>query len=115
VNKNFPTAVELEAIGAATASKVLTNNANTWAWSGHTTSLFNTSAQPNWKYVGAGGSNPGWAHDGAYGVIPPRSKHTGGVNVALADGSVRFIADTIDLATFQLLGHATDGQVLGSF
>jgi len=115
VNKAFPTQAELDAIGADTATRVLTNNANTWAWYGHTTSLLNTAATPNWRYVAAGQGTPGWAHDGGLGVIPPRSKHTGGVNVALADGSVRFIADTIDLLTFQRLGHATDGQVVGSF
>jgi prepilin-type N-terminal cleavage/methylation domain-containing protein/prepilin-type processing-associated H-X9-DG protein len=115
VNRAFPTQAELDAIGADTATKVLTNNANTWAWYGHSCSLFNTAATPNWKYVAAGQGNPGWGHDGGLGVIPPRSKHTGGVNVGLADGSVRFIADTVNLLTFQQLGHATDGQVLGSF
>jgi prepilin-type N-terminal cleavage/methylation domain-containing protein/prepilin-type processing-associated H-X9-DG protein len=115
VNRAFPTQAELDAIGADTATRVLTNNGNTWAWYGHTTSMFNTAATPNWRFVAAGQGTPGWAHDGGLGVIPARSKHTGGVNVGLADGSVRFIADTIDLVTWQRLGHATDGQVLGSF
>jgi len=30
------------------------------------------------------------------GITPPRSRHIGGVNVALADGSTRFILDVID-------------------
>jgi hypothetical protein len=32
--------------------------------------------------------------------------------VGLADGSVRFAADTIDLTTWQNLGTPDDGQVL---
>jgi prepilin-type processing-associated H-X9-DG protein len=31
------------------------------------------------------------------GQFAARSKHSGGVTVALCDGSVRFVADTVDL------------------
>ena len=31
-----------------------------------------------------------------WGVIPPTSYHPGGVNVCMADGSCRFVAETID-------------------
>ena len=39
--------------------------------------------------------------NGTYGdcvslILPPTSQHTGGVNVVVCDGAVRFIADTID-------------------
>ncbi|MCI0458633.1 MAG: DUF1559 domain-containing protein [Gemmataceae bacterium] len=40
-----------------------------------------------------------------------RSWHSGGVNVCFCDGSVRFIADAIDLATWQNLGSRSDGLV----
>jgi hypothetical protein len=33
----------------------------------------------------------------------------------MADGSVRFIRDSINLFTWQCLGNAKDGQVLGEF
>jgi prepilin-type N-terminal cleavage/methylation domain-containing protein/prepilin-type processing-associated H-X9-DG protein len=44
-----------------------------------------------------------------------RSRHTGGVNAALCDGSVRFISNNIDLATWQGLGTMNGGEVLGEF
>ena len=39
-----------------------------------------------------------------------RSRHTGGVNVVLCDGSVRFISNDITFATWQSLGWIADGQ-----
>lgn len=41
-----------------------------------------------------------------------RSRHTGGVNVALGDGSIRFISNNIDIATWRNLGSRQDGNVL---
>ncbi len=40
-----------------------------------------------------------------------RSKHSGGVNVCFADGSVRSIKDNISEATWQFLNSSDDGQV----
>lgn len=47
-----------------------------------------------------------------YAAITARSYHTGGVNVALMDGSVRFIRDALDLATWRALGTRQGGEVL---
>jgi prepilin-type N-terminal cleavage/methylation domain-containing protein/prepilin-type processing-associated H-X9-DG protein len=121
VNKNFPTQAELDKIGqdALKGAQVVSggsNNGSLWAWYAHGDTLFNTSAPPNWQWPSAGGSCcPGGATDWGYGIIPPRSVHPGGVNAALADGSVRFISNNIDLLTFQRLGHTFDGGVLGNF
>ncbi len=46
---------------------------------------------------------------GAY--VAARSKHSGGVNVALADGSVRFATNSIDLAAWRGLGTRSGGEV----
>jgi prepilin-type processing-associated H-X9-DG protein len=58
-------------------------------------------------YLGdAGGTYPWLMH------IAASSYHTGGVNVAFADGSVRFIRDTIDFATWKAIGTRDGGEVV---
>jgi prepilin-type N-terminal cleavage/methylation domain-containing protein/prepilin-type processing-associated H-X9-DG protein len=44
-----------------------------------------------------------------------RSRHPGGVNVLLADGSVRFVEQNINRATWQALGSIAGGEVLEEF
>jgi prepilin-type N-terminal cleavage/methylation domain-containing protein/prepilin-type processing-associated H-X9-DG protein len=43
-----------------------------------------------------------------------KSRHPGGVNFALADGSTRFVSQTIDHKTYQLLGARSDGQAVAA-
>ncbi|WP_020470100.1 DUF1559 domain-containing protein [Zavarzinella formosa] len=57
-------------------------------------------------------------HDGVYsganyGTF--RSEHTGGVNFALGDGSVRFVRDSINATTYASLGTRAGGEVLTDF
>ncbi len=54
---------------------------------------------------------PSWQN----GCDPARTQtaHTGGMNVALADGSVRSVGGSITLATWQSACHPADGLVLG--
>jgi prepilin-type N-terminal cleavage/methylation domain-containing protein/prepilin-type processing-associated H-X9-DG protein len=47
--------------------------------------------------------------------ISPRSYHPGGVNLGMADGSVRFVADAVDPATFKALGSRAGGEPPGEF
>ncbi|WP_437228593.1 DUF1559 domain-containing protein [Planctomicrobium sp. SH661] len=53
------------------------------------------------------------AHGGQ--ILTARSFHTGGVQVAMGDGSVRFISDNINRGTWHALGGAGDGIVAGEF
>jgi prepilin-type N-terminal cleavage/methylation domain-containing protein/prepilin-type processing-associated H-X9-DG protein len=43
-----------------------------------------------------------------------RSKHSGGVNAAMADGSVRFIRNSINLQTWQAMGTKAGGEVVAN-
>ncbi len=45
----------------------------------------------------------------------PRSRHTGGVHSLMADGSVRFFSNNINLNTWRWLGWISDGNALGDF
>jgi prepilin-type processing-associated H-X9-DG protein len=44
-----------------------------------------------------------------------RSRHSGGVNASLCDGSVRFVRDNIDLATWVALSSMAGGDRPGDF
>ena len=54
------------------------------------------------------GNNDG-ANNGIY------SAHVGGVQALLADGSVRFLSENIDMLNLRRLATRRDGQVLGEF
>jgi prepilin-type N-terminal cleavage/methylation domain-containing protein/prepilin-type processing-associated H-X9-DG protein len=43
-----------------------------------------------------------------------RSRHTQGVNVAMCDGSVRFIRNSVSLVTWRALGSAQGGETFGN-
>jgi prepilin-type N-terminal cleavage/methylation domain-containing protein/prepilin-type processing-associated H-X9-DG protein len=50
-----------------------------------------------------------------YTAITARSYHTGGVNAALMDGSVRFVRNSVDRDVWRAAGTRAGGEVLGDF
>jgi prepilin-type processing-associated H-X9-DG protein/prepilin-type N-terminal cleavage/methylation domain-containing protein len=67
--------------------------------------------------INIGGGKPLDKSDPLYDAweISYGSRHTGGANFLMADGSVRFIRDDIDLKTFRALGSRAGGEVPGDF
>jgi len=59
----------------------------------------------------AGGSNI-WG--GTSGMITATSNHSGGVNMGMADGSVRFVKDTVAPATWWAVGTRNQGEVISA-
>jgi prepilin-type N-terminal cleavage/methylation domain-containing protein/prepilin-type processing-associated H-X9-DG protein len=57
------------------------------------------------------GGNAWWTRSAVSAYVGARSRHTGGVNTAMADGSVRFVPDGIDLTTWRALGTRSGGEV----
>ena len=55
-------------------------------------------------------TNPGRAK----AITAARSAHPGGINIALCDGSVRFIKDSIAIATWRSLATRNGGEVLSA-
>ena len=54
-------------------------------------------------------------HQPTYGAVTSRSFHPGGVMVALADGSARFVAETINPFVWRALSTRQGGEVVGEY
>ena len=44
-----------------------------------------------------------------------RSKHPSGINVAMGDASVRFVAETVNLGVWRAVGSRDGGEIPGDF
>jgi prepilin-type N-terminal cleavage/methylation domain-containing protein/prepilin-type processing-associated H-X9-DG protein len=49
-----------------------------------------------------------------HALTAARSRHPGGVNLLLGDGSVRFLSETVDLALYRALATRAGGEPIGS-
>jgi prepilin-type processing-associated H-X9-DG protein len=86
---------------------------DTWCQGAMCATLFNTIVTPN-------GQNDAWAYCGAVasGGVSNYSNadsyHPGGVSVLMADGSVKFIKDSVNQAVWWSLGTIGGGEVISS-
>ena len=82
---------------------------NSWFYGERPNSVvFTTHVGPNSRLYDCG-SNTDRA------MFAARSSHVGGVQCTLADGSVRFASENIDLGVWKFLGSRHDGESLGEW
>ncbi|QDV34256.1 DUF1559 domain-containing protein [Tautonia plasticadhaerens] len=88
-----------------------------WRWSHGASAfaMFNTIQPPNDVFGGCrtGQSEVNGWPDNAF-VVGASSAHPGGVNVAMGDGSVRFVKDSINLDIWWALGTRNGGEVVSA-
>ncbi len=78
------------------------------------TTYYTHTLPPNWNQKVSSGTQPYNCGDSSatYLHIAASSYHTGGVCICLADGSVRFISNTIAFPTWQAMGSRAGGEVV---
>jgi prepilin-type N-terminal cleavage/methylation domain-containing protein/prepilin-type processing-associated H-X9-DG protein len=100
--------------GVGSGTNISNANGNRWGWGAMSITLFNTVATPNsmpWNSCrdGCGGCGP---DDSIFSNAS--SYHSGGVNVLMADGSSRFIKNSINPQTWMALGTRGNGEVVSA-
>ncbi|MGI6401372.1 MAG: DUF1559 domain-containing protein [Thermoguttaceae bacterium] len=88
------------------APKWRTDVGKGWIVGKHDSSLFNAFLAPNSRYPNIYISN--------YGFFAARSNHSGGVNALYADGSARFVSDSVDLGIWRAAATIAGGETIGS-
>ncbi len=74
---------------------------------------YNHYNTPNKNSCGATGDNPS-PYGGFTFMTPPTSNHPGGVNLCFADGSVKFVKDSVNIQTWWALGTRNGAEVLSA-
>lgn len=88
---------------------------NGWPWAAYSGSMYNHMAQPNWRGQDCGVLSAISDTPGEAAIISARSRHIGGVHCMMADGSVRFASDNVDLLVWRALGTRNVSDKVGDF
>jgi len=82
-----------------------------WMAGEYTNTVGNFNLTPNSKTPDCGA----WGGVGTgIGFFSARSRHPGGINAGFADGSVRFVKDSVNVRTWLSLGTRSAGEIVGS-
>jgi prepilin-type N-terminal cleavage/methylation domain-containing protein/prepilin-type processing-associated H-X9-DG protein len=118
---SLPLASLTQALQACTTAYQSGSNISTtpgcrWGWGATTITLFHTIVPPNSKQYpwnscrsSCGGCG---ADDSSYSNA--QSNHSGGVNVLMTDGSVRFIKDSVNMRTWMAIGTKAGNETVSA-
>jgi len=84
----------------------------TYGFPQYQSNYYNHFAAPN--ELSCINANEGSAPTGRWSIATATSNHPGGVNVAFADGSVKFIKNSVNLPTWWALGTRSGGEVVSA-
>lgn len=102
-----PTQAQLDTYGTQCQGGIgahYSNAGREWVRGSPSLTIFNTVAQPNWKFPDCHPCAGTCSLGGGQGVYPSRSYHTGGTHHLFGDGKVKFMTSNVDLALYQNLG-----------
>lgn len=117
LNPVKPTQAQLETYGQSCEAGISNHRSDrglSWGNPMMSGTGVNTIVTPNWKYPNCHECT-GCGSGDARGVWASRSRHTGGSQHLLGDGSVRFISENLDFNLYQSIGSINGGETVGEF
>jgi prepilin-type N-terminal cleavage/methylation domain-containing protein/prepilin-type processing-associated H-X9-DG protein len=106
------TFLNCSALNTLTAPPLTSREGMSWVMGEMCCTLYNHVAPPNQTSCAAP-NYPGNMANMAM-QVPPSSRHPGGVNTAMGDGSVRFVKNSVNLQTWRGLGTRKGGEVISA-
>jgi prepilin-type N-terminal cleavage/methylation domain-containing protein/prepilin-type processing-associated H-X9-DG protein len=114
-NKSFPNSAYFYQHGRYSSSPGFgLQFSDGWGYGWYISTLYNHVAPPNWKGVDCGVGSSLVDAPSEHAIISARSSHPGGVNSLFADGSVKFMKDSIAVNIWRGLGSRNGGEVISA-
>jgi prepilin-type N-terminal cleavage/methylation domain-containing protein/prepilin-type processing-associated H-X9-DG protein len=101
-----------QALNPMTTTRLTRRQGMSWVMGEMCCTAYNHVAPPNGKTC-AGLGFPGNMANMPM-QVPPSSRHPGGVNVLMGDGSVRFVKGTVALPTWRAIGTRAGGETVSA-
>jgi prepilin-type N-terminal cleavage/methylation domain-containing protein len=102
-NPGYGVSPPIQPLDYETATSWRGNRGGSWLWANATVNGFCAALPPNAKVPDSTAHGIGW--------LSSRSNFASGVNTAFADGSTRFVGNSIDLAVWRAMATRAGGEI----